>query len=90
MKLRDTINSMISEDWQQRLKAQYYQTVIRHEKLMSFAMQVRSNPGDFPNVSIDLLLHQAKAMQMLEQDLRIRCELQSIEILDRTDILNKE
>lgn len=90
MTLAETINMMVSGDWRQRLRSEYYQTIIRHNKLKKFIMQVRGDPGNYPNVSIDLLLHQAKLLEKLEEDLRIRCELQRIDILSRDEVIGKE
>ena len=43
MELRDTVDMMNSEDYKERFKAEYYQTVIRYGKL--------KNPELFPDLS---------------------------------------
>lgn len=43
MELKDTIDMMCSEDWKERLKAEYLQARIRYEKLVMFINKNRNN-----------------------------------------------
>ncbi|MBQ8603883.1 MAG: hypothetical protein IJ410_03445 [Oscillospiraceae bacterium] len=36
MELKDTVNLMLSDDWRDRLKAEWLQVKIRHERLIGF------------------------------------------------------
>ena len=40
MELKDTIKMMTSEDYKERMKAEYLQTKIRYEKLRAFNTKI--------------------------------------------------
>ena len=42
MELKDTIQMMMSEDYKERFKAEYWQTKIRYEKLKAFNTKIRA------------------------------------------------
>lgn len=42
MTLKDTIPLMLSDDWKDRLKAEYWQTTIRLERLSTFLSDVET------------------------------------------------
>lgn len=42
MELKDTIDLMLSEDYKDRFKAEYYQTKIRYDKLHKMLVKKRS------------------------------------------------
>lgn len=54
MQLSDTIEFMISKDWKERLKAEYWQTMIRTSNLESYINSC--GVIDSPEVGVDLLL----------------------------------
>ena len=44
MELKDTINLMLSDDWKDRLKAEYWQTVIRERNLHAYNIKLEAFP----------------------------------------------
>jgi hypothetical protein len=54
MQLSDTIEFMISKDWKERLKAEYWQAMIRVENLENYINS--DNVIDSPEAGVDLLL----------------------------------
>ena len=63
MELLDTVELMVSDDYKNRMKAEYLQTKIRYDKLHKMIVKYESNTLDFePSCSLDLLKKQASAM----------------------------
>lgn len=60
--LEESIKDMLSDDWRLRLKAEYGQTKIRYEKLMSYITSIARGDEE-PNESVHLLMIQADAMK---------------------------
>ncbi len=46
MELKDTVGGMLSDDWKERLKAEYYQLAIRYEKLKDAITRLCESKGD--------------------------------------------
>lgn len=64
MELKDTIEMMNSEDFKERLKAEYYQTKIRYDKLKKTIVNYELGKLDFePKGGIELLTVQANHMR---------------------------
>lgn len=81
MKLKDTIELMNSEDYQDRFKAEYYQTKIRYNKLHSMIIKYEAGNLDFePKCSIELLKEQASFMGNYLYKLEVRAEIENIEL----------
>ena len=80
MELKDTIEAMQSESWQERLKAEYYQTRIRYDALD--AAIVKYEAGELPELaeSIDVMKSQSQAMGEYLYCLKIRLGIAGIEI----------
>lgn len=79
--LKDTIQLMISKDYKDRFKAEYYQTKIRLEKL--YEMLVRYDAGTLgftPECSIALLKDQLSIMRDYLYALQVRAEIEGIEL----------
>ena len=63
MELKDTIELMISSDYNYRFKAERYQLDIRINKLQAMLEKYKNNQLDFvPKCSYDLLNKQLEAM----------------------------
>ena len=63
MELLDTVELMVSDDYKNRMKAEYLQTKIRYDKLHKMIVKYESNTLNFePSCSLDLLKKQASAM----------------------------
>lgn len=80
MELKDTIHAMQSEDWKERLKAEYYQTRIRYDALD--AAIIKHEAGELPELaeSIDVIKAQGSAMAEYLYCLKIRLALAGVEI----------
>ena len=63
MELKDTIDMMMSSDYKERFKAEYYQLKIRFTKLQDMLNKYDNGTLGFtPNCSITRLKHQLIAM----------------------------
>lgn len=82
MELKDTIEGMTSEDYKERFKAEYYQTLIRLDKLNNIIAKAKRNKLEFEltNGSLDLLEVQAIYMQAYVNVLRDRASLENIRL----------
>ena len=79
MELKDTIEMMQSSDYQERFKAEFYQTKIRYNKLMQ--MIVNWDSLDFaPVCSRDIYFVQADIMRGYLDLMRLRAKSEGIEL----------
>ena len=63
MELKETIELMISSDYNNRFRAEYYQLEVRIDKLQTVLEKYKNNQLDFvPKCSYDLLSKQLEAM----------------------------
>ena len=63
MELKDTIELMISSDYNDRFRAEYYQLEVRIDKLQTMLEKYKNNQLDFvPSCSYELLNKQLEAM----------------------------
>ena len=81
MELKDTIEVMGSEDFNERFRAEYFQTKIRYDKLHSMIVKYEAGKLNFtPKCSLDLLKNQAKAMGEYLYILEIRATIEGINL----------
>lgn len=81
MELRDTIDLMKSEHWENRFLAEYRQTKIRHERLHRMIVKYHAETLDFkPKCDLGLLEEQESAMDHYLKILEIRAEIEGIDI----------
>ena len=81
MQLKDTIEMMISEDFKERFKAEYYQLLIRLDGLTSMINKWENNTLDFePKCSKETLENQLLFMQGYIAILRLRAEIEEIDL----------
>ena len=81
MELLDTVELMVSDDYKNRMKAEYLQTKIRYDKLHKMIVKYESSALDFePSCSLDLLKKQASAMGQYLYYLECRAEIEGIEL----------
>lgn len=81
MELKDTVESMLSEDYKERFKAEYYQTKTRYEKLHNMIVKYEAKTIGFdPLCSIDLFKKQASNMGQYLYCLEVRAEIEGIEL----------
>lgn len=85
MKLEDTIQMMTSKDHKERLKAEYYQTKIRFDKLSATLEKIRIGEIDFiPKDSCKLLEAQRRIMFEYLSILVTRAMTEGIELEEMT------
>lgn len=81
MELKDTIKMMNSNDFKERFKAEYNQVKIRYEKLDEMTVKYEAGTLPFtPNCSLDILKEQKKHMGNYIRCLKIRAEIENIEL----------
>lgn len=79
--LKDTIALMVSDDYKDRFKAEYYQTKIRYNKLHKMITKAEAGTLDFtPTVPLELLIEQKSLMGQYLHKLEIRAEIEGIEL----------
>ena len=81
MKLKDTIEMMNSEDYKERFKAEYYQAKIRYDKLDAMTVKYEAGTLNFePSCPLEVLKEQKKYMGNYIRMLKIRAEIEKIEL----------
>ena len=85
MELKDTISGMLSDDYKERFKAEYFQTKIRLEKLERFLNKIQAaiitkNEGPKHECPTSLLKSQQIAMEEYLKTLEIRAEIEGVEL----------
>ena len=81
MELKDTIPMMESPDYKERFKAEYYQLKIRYDKLDAMTVKYEAGTLNFtPSCALDLLKEQKKHMGNYLRSLKIRAEIEGIEL----------
>lgn len=81
MELKDTIELMLSEDYKDRFKAEFYQLKIRYEKLKTMLDKWDNGELDFtPTCNREVYDFQIDAMENYLDVLADRAEIEKIEI----------
>lgn len=81
MELKNTIESMCSSNYEERFKAEYYQTKIRYEKLHKMCIKYEAGTLEFePICSLELLKEQKNYMGNYLRILETRAELEKIKL----------
>ncbi|HFD2049658.1 crAss001_48 related protein [Clostridium perfringens] len=81
MELKETSKMMVSEDYKERFKAEYLQAKIRYDKLDTMTVKYEAGTLLFtPSCSLELLKEQKKHMGNYIRCLRIRAEIEGIEL----------
>ena len=79
--LKDTIELMLSTNHSDRLKAEYYQTKIRFDKLHDMLVKMEAGTLDFePTCSIELFKIQIDAMEKYLYALEIRAQIEGVKL----------
>lgn len=77
MELKDTIELMNSKNYKDRMRAEYWQTKIRYNKLYDMIITYKSGMLNFkPNCTLDILNVQATHMEGYLKTLEIRAEIE--------------
>lgn len=81
MELQDTIELMNSAEYKDRFKAEYWQAKIRYDKLDDMTVKYEARTLTFiPRSSLDLLKEQKKHLGNYIRTLKIRAEIEGIEL----------
>lgn len=81
MNLAQTAELMISEDFKDRFKAEYYQTKIRYDKLHTMIVKYDAGCLEFePTCPINVLKDQAKYMGQYLYILEMRAMMEGIKL----------
>ena len=81
MNLKETVPIMVSGDYKERFKAEFYQLLIRLDSLTSMLNKWENNTLDFdPNSSKESLENQVIFMQGYIGILRLRAEIEGIDL----------
>lgn len=81
MELKDTISMMESQDYKERFKAEYMQVKIRYDKLDAMTVKYEAGTLPFkPDCPLDLLKEQKKHMGNYIRTLKIRAEIEGIQL----------
>ena len=81
MQLKDTVELMLSDDYKDRFKAEYYQTKIRYDKLHKMIVKYEAGTLEFtPNTPIDILKKQAAAMGSYLYNLEVRAQIEGVQL----------
>lgn len=77
--LKDTIEEMVSSDYKERFKAEYFQLLIRIKGLRNMLEKYKEGTLEFePTCSYDLLNGQLKAMELYMSYLKERIKIEDI------------
>lgn len=81
MILDKTVDMMLSDDYKERFRAEYHQLVNRENKLQKLVKGYKDGTLDFkPKCSLDLLTWQLKTMQQYKYVLKLRAEIEKIDL----------
>ena len=90
MELKATVPEMLSDNYKERFKAEYYQTKIRYERLKKFNTRIRAaeitgfmdNAVEMPkhDCPVDLLREQQSVMGNYLHILEVRAVIEGIEL----------
>ena len=79
--LKDTAEAMVSDDYKERFKAEYYQTVIRFKKLRMMLKKWDEGKLDFtPSCCRGVYDFQIRAMADYITALKVRAQIEGIEL----------
>ena len=81
MHLKETVPMMVSGDYKERFKAEYFQLEIRVNALRNMLKKYKNGTLTFnPSCSYDLLNGQLKAMELYATYLEERAEIEGIDL----------
>ena len=81
MKFENTIDLMLSQDFQARFKAEYWQTKIRYERLHKMVVRYEAGKLNFePKCSLELFKQQKSAMGQYLYFLEVRALIEDVDL----------
>lgn len=79
--LADTVDLMLSNDYKERFKGEYYQLKYRYDKLHDMLVKYEAGTLNFkPNCPLDVLKAQKAAMRTYLYSLEVRAAIEEIEL----------
>lgn len=79
LELKDTVEGMLSEDYVERFRAEYYQLMIRYKKLEKMLIKLEAGTLDFePTCPLEVLKDQLGWMEQYRYTLEVRAEIEGI------------
>lgn len=82
MEMKDTVELMLSDNYIDRFKAEYWQTKIRYDRLHVMTIKYEANVLDFePKCSLELLNEQKRQMSLYLHALEVRAAIEGIKLL---------
>lgn len=88
MELRDTVDMMLSDDYKERFKAEYYQAMIRWLKLREMIIKYSNDELDFsPASPAELLTDQLVQMGRYIIDLQLQAGFEGIDLPESPEFL---
>jgi len=86
MELKDTVELMLSEDFKDRFKAEYWQTKIRCDRLHKMIVNYEAGKLNFePKCSLELLTNQVGVMKHYLFILEVRAAIEGVELDEKGD-----
>ena len=81
MPLKNTVDLVLSDNYKDRFRAEYYQTKERYQRLHLMIIKYEAGTLDFqPDCPLELLKRQAKAMGEYLYVLEMRAQLEEIDL----------
>ena len=81
MPLKNTVDLMLSDNYKDRFRAEYYQTKERYQRLHLMIIKYEAGTLDFqPDCPLELLKRQVKAMGDYLYVLEMRAQLEEIDL----------
>lgn len=81
MELKDTVDMMWSDDFKERMCAEYYQLKIRYDKLHKMVILFEAGKLEFePKCPLELLKKQEKAMRDYMDILEVRAAIEGVDL----------
>ena len=81
MQLIDTVELMLSDDYKERFKGEYYQVKERYERLRRMIVRYQAGTLNFePKCDLELLKSQLSAMRDYIYILEVRAQIEGIEL----------
>ena len=81
MQLIDTVELMLSDDYKERFKGEYYQVKERYERLKKMVVRYQAGTLNFePKCDLELLKSQLSAMRDYIYILEVRAQIEGVEL----------
>ena len=77
----DTVELMVSDDYKERFKGEYYQVKERYERLRKMVVRYQAGTLNFePKCDLELLKSQLSAMRDYIYILEVRAQIEGVEL----------